>query len=232
MQPGLSQTAIAMGMHVGDALVRRAEGKPAKPFSFHDKGYIISLGKHSSVLDLFGVPMSGKLAWLLWAGAYLVKMVGFRKQVEVGIDHLTHLWFEHDTSQILNRRVVLSDDELNLALADTGHAAPASPGGHEANPVQALLATIVACSAMDVVEILRKKRLVLTAYEVRMTGERSAHHPRRYLAIHYVHRLTGRGLKRQAVEHALALSLEKYCSVSHCLRPDLPVTHTIEIHEA
>ena len=128
MQPGLSQTAIAMGMHVGDALVRRAEGKPAKPFSFHDKGYIISLGKHSSVLDLFGVPMSGKLAWLLWAGAYLVKMVGFRKQVEVGIDHLTHLWFEHDTSQILNRRVVLSDDELNLALADTGHAAPASPG--------------------------------------------------------------------------------------------------------
>jgi hypothetical protein len=57
----------------------------------------------------------------MWAGAYLVKMVGFRKQIEVGIDHLTHLWFEHDTSQILNRRVVLTDDELNLAL--TGPAA-------------------------------------------------------------------------------------------------------------
>jgi len=107
-----------------------------------------------------------------------------------------------------------------------------SPGAALANPVQALLATIVACSAMDVVEILRKKRLALTAYEVRMSGERSAHHPRRYLAIHYVHRLTGRGLRRKAVEHALALSLEKYCSVSHCLRPDLPITHTIEIHEA
>jgi hypothetical protein len=113
-----------MGTHVGESLVRRAEGKPPKPFAFHDAGYIISLGKHSSVLDLFGIPMSGKLAWLLWAGAYLVKMVGFRKQIEVGIDHLTHLWFEHDTSQILNRRAVLSDDELNLALAD----APASAG--------------------------------------------------------------------------------------------------------
>jgi len=106
------------------------------------------------------------------------------------------------------------------------------PGGHEANPVQALLATIVACSAMDVVEILRKKRQVLTAYEVRMSGERAAHHPRRFLTLHYVHRLTGRGLKRKAVEDALALSLEKYCSVSHCLRPDLAITHTIEIHEA
>jgi hypothetical protein len=64
--------------------------------------------------------MSGKLAWLMWAGAYLVKMVGFRKQIEVGIDHLTHLWFEHDTSQILSRRAVLSDDELNLALGGPG----------------------------------------------------------------------------------------------------------------
>ena len=131
MQPGLSQTSIAMGTHVGDSLVRRAEGKPPKPFSFKDAGYIISLGKHSSVLDLFGVPMSGKLAWLMWAGAYLVKMVGFRKQIEVGIDHLTHLWFEHDTSQILNRRAVLTDEELNLALADEPGAAPepvAAPG--------------------------------------------------------------------------------------------------------
>ena len=120
MQPQLSQTAIAMGAHVGRTLVRRAQGLSAKPFSFRDVGYIISLGKHSSVLDLFGVPLSGKLAWLAWAGAYLVKMVGVRKQLEVGIDHLTHLLFEHDTSQILNRRAVLTDDELDLALNEDG----------------------------------------------------------------------------------------------------------------
>jgi hypothetical protein len=44
-------------------------------------------------------------------------MVGLRKQIEVGLDHLTHLLFEHDSSQILNRRQVLSDEELNLSLA-------------------------------------------------------------------------------------------------------------------
>ena len=72
------------------------------------------------MLDLFGIPLSGKLAWLAWAGAYLIKMVGIRKQIEVGLDHLTHLVFEHDTSQILNRREILSDDELNLSLGTSG----------------------------------------------------------------------------------------------------------------
>ena len=116
LQPALSQTAIAMGSHVGRQLVARARGRQVEPFRFHDVGYIISLGKHSSVLELFGIPVSGKLAWLAWAAAYLVKMVGFRKQLEVGVDHLTHLFFEHDISQILNRRAVLTDEELNLSL--------------------------------------------------------------------------------------------------------------------
>jgi NADH dehydrogenase len=118
-QPVLAQTAIHMGSYLGASLADRAKGRPARPFHFENSGYIISLGKHSSVLELFGIPMSGKLAWLLWAGAYLIKMVGFRKQLEVGIDHLTHLFFEHDSSQILNRRQVLTDDELNLSLRES-----------------------------------------------------------------------------------------------------------------
>lgn len=127
MQPQLSQTAIAMGAHVGETLVRAAHGRPARPFRFQDAGYIISLGQHSSVLDLFGVPLSGRLAWLGWAAAYLFKMVGLRKQIEVGLDHVTHLFFQHDTSQILARRAVLTDDELDLSLR-----AERPAGTHEA----------------------------------------------------------------------------------------------------
>ena len=59
-------------------------------------------------------------------------MVGFRKQMEVGIDHLTHLLFEHDTSQILNRRAVLSDSELNLPLGTREETA--DPARHEEQP--------------------------------------------------------------------------------------------------
>jgi NADH dehydrogenase len=125
--PRLSQTAVKMGSHVGDQLTRRARGLPPQPFDFKVPGYIISLGKHSSVVELFGIPFSGKLAWLLWAGAYLVKMVGLRKQIEVGIDHVTHLLFEHDTSQIMNRRQILSDEELNLSLGASPPQGTARP---------------------------------------------------------------------------------------------------------
>ena len=130
-QPALSQTGIAMGLYVGKMLAERARGRSVRPFQFHPAGYIISLGKNSSVLELFGISMSGRLAWLLWAAAYLIKMVGLRKQIEVGIDHVTHLLTQHDTSQILNRRQILSDEELNLSLGtgtsqrEEGVAAPA-----------------------------------------------------------------------------------------------------------
>ena len=135
--PRLAQTAVATGRYVGDALVRRALGQSAEPFAYHGKGYIISLGKHSSVVDLLGVPFSGRIAWLMWAAYYLITMVGIRKQIEVGLDHLTHLVFEHDSSQILSRRQILSDEELNLSLgasprepaSDPAGAAPAAGGG-------------------------------------------------------------------------------------------------------
>src|SRR5437867_387974 len=123
LQPALSQTAVAMGGYLGVSLVGQARGRAAEPFHFQDVGYIISLGKHSSVVDLFGIPVAGKLAWLMWAATYLVKMVGVRKQIEVGLDQLTHLVFEHDISQIMNRRQILSDEELNLSL---GQASPAA----------------------------------------------------------------------------------------------------------
>src|SRR5438105_359300 len=61
-QPRLSQTAIAMGSYVGESLVQRARGCTIGPFQFKDAGYIISLGKHSSVVDLFGIPVSGQIA--------------------------------------------------------------------------------------------------------------------------------------------------------------------------
>ena len=132
---------------------------------------------------------------------------------------------------VLRLESVESGLRFAATIADRTLVLDSSPGATDANPVQALLAAIVACSAMDVVDILRKKRQELTSYEVRMSGQRAEQHPRRYLSIECVHRLTGRGLERNAAEAALRLSLEKYCSVSHCLRPDLAIQHTIEILE-
>ena len=105
------------------------------------------------------------------------------------------------------------------------------PTATAANPVQHLLTSIAACEAMDVIGILRKKRLQVSAYEVHMSGERAEDHPRRLTAITFVHRLTGRGLQRAAVDEALRLSLEKYCSVYHSIRRDIVVTNQVELVE-
>ena len=110
-------------------------------------------------------------------------------------------------------------------VMDSGTAAAAP------NPVQALLASLAACEAMDVISLLRKKRQHVTAYEVEMVGQRIAEPPRRYTSIELVHHVTGRRVRLAAVEEALRLSVEKYCSVHHCLRPDLVVTNRIEIRE-
>jgi putative redox protein len=99
------------------------------------------------------------------------------------------------------------------------------------SPVQALLAVVAACEAMDVIEILRKKRQSVTAYEVHMSGERAPEPPRRYTSMTLVHRLTGRALSSTAVEESLRLTTEKYCSVYHCIRPDLPITNRYELIE-
>ena len=110
-------------------------------------------------------------------------------------------------------------------VLDSGHDAVAP------NPVLHLLAAIAACEGMDVISLLRKKRQAVTGYEIRMGGERATEHPRRFTAIHFVHRVTGRGVQRAAVEDALRLTTEKYCSVLHSIRTDIPVTSEIELVE-
>lgn len=99
------------------------------------------------------------------------------------------------------------------------------------NPVQHLMTALAACMGIDVIGILRKKRLRITSYAIDMVGERAATPPQRYTRITLTHRITGTAIPRKAVEDAIQLSTDTYCSVHHTLRPDLPVDNIIEITE-
>lgn len=105
------------------------------------------------------------------------------------------------------------------------------PGASSASPMMALLGSLASCEAMDVLSILRKKRLQILGYEVSMRGERALEHPKRFTHIEIVHRLTGRGIPPAAVAEAIALSEQKYCSVRHSLRTDLEVVNRFEVIE-
>jgi putative redox protein len=120
------------------------------------------------------------------------------------------------------RFIATSDKGLTLAL-DSGPLATAP------NPMEALLAALGACSGMDVITILRKKRQQVTGYTIELVGQRLDEHPRAYTSVEIVHRLTGKGLSPAAVEEALRLSETKYCSVHATLAPGLPISSRFEV---
>lgn len=103
------------------------------------------------------------------------------------------------------------------------------PGRVAPSPVEALLGALGGCEAMDVISILRKKRQKVTAYEVLVTGERRAEHPRRFTKIEIVHRVTGHELSARAIEEAIQLSSTKYCSVHASMLPEIVITSRFDI---
>jgi putative redox protein len=84
---------------------------------------------------------------------------------------------------------------------------------------------------MDVISMLRKKRLDITAYEVLVGGERRDEHPRIFTRIDVLHRLRGHDIPRQAVVDAVELSHHKYCTVSAQIGTTAEIVHRIEIVE-
>lgn len=112
-------------------------------------------------------------------------------------------------------------DETHFVGIDSGRHAVVLSGQSEAigaKPSELLLIALAACSAVDVVEILRKKRIALRFFEVRTEAERDPEPPWPYRRIELVYRLAGRGLTAKAAEQAIRLSQEKYCSVAATVR--------------
>jgi len=99
--------------------------------------------------------------------------------------------------------------------------------GEGPSPVDSLLIALAGCTGSDVVEILQKKRLDLRELRIEINGTRRDDHPRRFTAIDMVFRVKVPGAQEYHVRQAVDLSLQKYCSVTHSLNPDIPVRYEI-----
>jgi putative redox protein len=120
-------------------------------------------------------------------------------------------------------------DETTAVLMDTK---PESGGsGVGPSPVETVLMALAGCSGMDVVGILRKTRAPLEGLTISATAERAAEHPRVFTAIHLRYAAWGRGLTAEQVSKAVALSEDKYCSVSAMLRKTASITHEIAVSD-
>jgi putative redox protein len=85
------------------------------------------------------------------------------------------------------------------------------------NPMQLILLAAAGCMAMDVVSILQKKKLDIKGFRVLMDGKRAEEHPKRFTEMNFVYEVKGDILKA-AVDEAIKLSKEKYCSVSATIK--------------
>jgi len=125
-----------------------------------------------------------------------------------------------------------------LASGESGHGvtidgAPAIGGQNLGpRPMELVLMGLGGCTAMDVITTLRKMRQDVTDCEITVEAERAEKPPRVFTRIHLQYRVTGRALKRTAVERAVNLSRETYCSVSKMLEHTAEMSHHIELIES
>lgn len=95
-------------------------------------------------------------------------------------------------------------------------------------PSELLLVALAACSAVDVVEILNKKRMPLSQFEISASGEQDSDPPWTFRKIHLHYCLRGKNLDEKSVAQAIDLSEEKYCSVAATIRATAQITTDFE----
>lgn len=91
------------------------------------------------------------------------------------------------------------------------------------SPVDAVMSALAACTAVDVVDILAKRRTPLSALAIDAVGTRADGTPKRIVSAELTYHLTGAGVDRSHAERAIDLAISKYCSVRDSLDPALPI---------
>ena len=86
--PGVAQVAMQQGRWAAANIRRAMSGQPMRPFHYRDLGNLATIGRNAAVADLRGLPLSGFLAWLVWAGVHIMNLVGFRNRILVGVQWL------------------------------------------------------------------------------------------------------------------------------------------------
>src|SRR6204780_2062408 len=117
-------------------------------------------------------------------------------------------------------------------VSDSGHTVVVDGDKAAGNsPMELVLIGLCGCTGYDVVSILQKKRELFSSLEVRAEAERAATPPSVYTAIKLIYRVGGK-VSRKAVEDAVHLSKDKYCSVSAMLAKTAKITSEIEYVDA
>ena len=126
-------------------------------------------------------------------------------------------------------------DDFFIATTASGHAVAIDvQGGRKSapGPLELFITGLGSCTAADVIAVLQKKRQQVTSYRLEVRSERREEHPRAFTRIELKHIVRGHNISSQAVERAIALSTDKYCSAVATVRATAEIVTTYEIQVA
>ncbi|HHF53364.1 MAG TPA: OsmC family peroxiredoxin [candidate division WOR-3 bacterium] len=124
-----------------------------------------------------------------------------------------------------------------VAVPESGHAvimdSSKDKGGLDSGPrpMELLLISLAGCTGMDVIYILKKMRVQVQGFELKIDAERRREHPRYYSKVHVKYVFYGKDIPEDKVKQAIELSQHKYCSVSATMRAVGELTYSFEIKE-
>jgi NADH:ubiquinone reductase (H+-translocating) len=98
--PPTAQHALREGRMAADNIVRSIQGQPTRPLVYKTKGSMASLGGKKAIASVFGMQLSGFLAYFLWRSVYLMLMPGLGRKFRVAMDWTVDLFFQRDCSQL------------------------------------------------------------------------------------------------------------------------------------
>ncbi|GBC88901.1 hypothetical protein HRbin13_01033 [bacterium HR13] len=125
--------------------------------------------------------------------------------------------------------LTLSEEEdTYTALTSSGEI---KVGEHGYRPMELLLVALAGCSGVDVSSILRKKRQKVKTIKIDAVGKRREEFPRVYESIKLTYTVVGENVSKKAVESAVKLSIEKYCSVYAMLSKSTKIDVEIQVWE-
>jgi putative redox protein len=134
---------------------------------------------------------------------------------------------------MIDANVQWTDNDRFVGISSSRHSLVVDAGKEKTanSPVELVLIALCGCTATDVVSILRKKREPFTSLEVHARAERAPEPPTVFTQIHLTYRVSG-NISRKAMEDAVRLSEEKYCSVAAMLNKAAKITYSIEYVES
>lgn len=129
---------------------------------------------------------------------------------------------------MITARATWKEKQCFSAVAASGHTIVVDGDSEKGNsPVELVLIGLCGCTGYDVASILRKKREPFTSLEVSARAERAAQPPTVFTEIKLIYKIGGK-VSHKAVEDAVRLSEEKYCSVAAMLQKTAKITYQIE----